>query len=121
MTASALLTSSVLLMRTALMAVTSFLAIPLASPRGGQDSGPDGGIGGDEQHLAAGAAEGEVDRPGQADLANEVTGLAVHLDAGRRRDVDTAALVHRDPVGEPGRDDREQAARTEMAAVEHVE
>src|SRR5215472_11335446 len=121
MTASAALTSSVLLMRTALMAVTSFLAIPLAGPCGGQDSGPDGGIGDDEQHLAAGAAEGEVDRPGQADLANEIPGRAEHLHAGRRRDVNAAIPVHLDPVGKPGSRDREQPTGAEVAAAEHVE
>ena len=43
-----------------------------------EDGGPDGGVGGDEEDVAVGPAEGEVDGAGQADLAEQ---LAV----GRRR------------------------------------
>src|SRR3974377_2576790 len=111
MTASAPLMSSVLLMRTALIAVTSFSDASLASPGGGQDGSPDGGIGCDEQDLSPGAAEGEVHRPGHADLAYEIPGRAEHLHAGRRRGVDAAVSVHLDPVGKPGSRAREQPAR----------
>src|SRR5215475_195560 len=121
MTASAPLMSSVLLIRTALMAVTSFSVALLASPGGGQDGRPDGGIGGDEQHLSPGTTEGEVHRSGQADLAYEIPGRAEHLDAGRRRGVDAAIPVHLDPVGKPGSRDREQPTGAEVATAEHVE
>jgi hypothetical protein len=106
------------------MAVTTspVLVRPLASARGWiEDSRPDRPVRGDEQDLAVRAAEGEVDRPGQPDQADEIPGRAEHLDPAERGRVDVAGLVHLDPVREPRSRDSEQAPRPKVAAVVNLE
>src|SRR5215469_2802703 len=96
--------------------------MPLARARGRiEDSGPDRRVRGNEQDLTAGPAEGEVDRPGYPDEPDRISGRAEHLDPAQRGGVDAARAVHLDPVGEPGRRDREQAASPQVAAVTNVE
>src|SRR5271165_7675578 len=105
------------------MAVTSMVPGRAAGgrPRGVEDSGPDRRVRGNEQDLAARPAEGEVDGPGQADLADEISGGAEDLDPAERRRIDVARQVYLDSVGEPGGGDREQAPGPEVAAVLDVE
>src|SRR5262245_30967977 len=98
------------------------VVMPMALGRGGaEDGGPDGRVRGDEQDVTAGAAEGEVDGAGQADLADEIAGLVEHLDAAERRGVDASRAIHREAVGEPGDGDGEQPAARQMGAVADVE
>src|SRR5262249_56731837 len=98
-----------------------FLVRPLDSAGGRiEDSGPDRRVRGDEQDLAAWATEGEVDRPGQPDQADEVTGRAEHLDAAGRRRIDAARAVCLDSVRESGSRDREHAASPKVTAVMNV-
>src|SRR5215813_9969538 len=96
--------------------------MPLARGRGGaKDVGPDGRVRGDEQDGTAWAAEGEVDRAGHADLADEITGRVEHLDAARRRGIDASRRVDCQAVGEPRGGNGEKPAAHQMGIVADVE
>src|SRR5206468_10206866 len=74
-----------------------------------QDGGPDGRVGGDEEDVAARAAEGEVDGAGKVDLADQVALRTVDLDAGERRGIDAPRGVDLDPVREARSGDGEES------------
>src|SRR5438128_411510 len=102
MTASAPFVSMTLLVRTTDMRSRSF-------------RGPDGRIGRDEEDVAVGAAEGEVDGAEQVDLADGRAGRVEDPDAVAVRRVDAALGVDLDPVRVARRDRGEEPLVLEPA------
>jgi hypothetical protein len=86
-----------------------------------QDRRPDRAVGGDEEDVPVGAAEGEVHCPGKADLAEERAVGVEHVDTADRGCVDAALRVDLEAVGMARRPNREDAPPMEACAFVHVE